>query len=438
MNPAKDKIDKSLKYSFLDATFFGGMMGFTQDYFTPFLLLLGGTVKSVGVLSSLPNLVAALIQLESADLTEKVKSRKKIVQTFVLFQALMLLPMAWFALKGGAPPISFIILVTLFTSLGAFAIPAFGSMMSDLVSDKKRGEFFGKRNLILGLVMVSASLCAGLILNVMQKINIFHGFAIVFILACFSRIISWFFLSRMYEPPLEHKKEHYFNIFMFLARVKHSNFAKFVLYVSSFTFCVYLASPFFAVLMLREWHFSYLLYTGLTVTSTVTVYLLMGRWGQHADKVGNLQVMRITAPIIGSLPLFWVFSPHPLCLFFAQIVSGFAWAGFNLCASNFIYDAVTPQKRTRCIAYFNVFNGLALCAGGLTGGFLIEKLPPFLGHKILTLFLISAALRIIVGFIFPTKLKEVRSVENITNNQLFFSMIGIKPVLDVERKTVEY
>src|SRR5262245_18139215 len=97
MNPPKDRIARSLKFSLLDGVCLGGMMGFTQDYFTPFLLLLGGTAKSVGVLSALPNFVAALVQLNSAEFTEKIKSRRKVLKVFILIHALMLLPMAWLA-----------------------------------------------------------------------------------------------------------------------------------------------------------------------------------------------------------------------------------------------------------------------------------------------------------------------------------------------------
>jgi len=37
-----DKVEKSLKFSFKDGLFASGMAGFTQDYLTPFLLVLGG------------------------------------------------------------------------------------------------------------------------------------------------------------------------------------------------------------------------------------------------------------------------------------------------------------------------------------------------------------------------------------------------------------
>ena len=438
MESNNDKVNKGLKSSFLDGVFASGMTGFTQEYFTPFLLLLGGTVRHVGALFAFPNLFASLIQLKSADLTEKMMSRKKIINIFVFLQALMLVPMAIIALFTKAKPGVFIAVVILFTSFGALAVPAWGSLMSDLVAKDKRGQYFGWRNRTLGFVTVASALTAGFILHQMKKINIFYGFVIIFSFAFIFRVISWYFLGRMHEPPLEYKKESYFTLINFLSRIRESNFAKFVLFTSMMNFSVNLASPFFAVLMLRDLHFSYLLYTLITITATLTIYLMISHWGKHADKTGNIKVIKFTSPLIGVIPLLWIVNRHPIFLFLAQIVSGFAWAGFNLCASNFIYDAVTPEKRIRCISYFNVLNGLALCFGALLGGFLLQKLPPIFGHKILTLFLLSSILRLLVGFFMPMKLKEVRPVEKISSSQLFFSVIGIRPLLGIERKTIRY
>jgi MFS family permease len=421
-----EKVKRSLKASFFDGVFASGMTGFTQEYFTPFLLLIGGTAGHVGILNALQNLAASLTQLKSADLTAYLRSRKKMFNFFVFLQAFMLLPMALAALFCFASPFVFIGLVVFFAGFGALALPAWGSLMSDLVPVDKRGVYFGWRNKITGLVTVLVTLLAGLILNEAGKVNRYVAFAILFGFAFIFRLASWYFLTRMHEPALKHDKEDQFTIFMFLARLKESNFAKFVLFVALMNFSVNLASPFFPVLMLRDLHFSYMLYAGITVTATLTVCLMIARWGRLADRIGNLKVINATAPIIGMIPLLWILNRHPAFLFFAQVFSGFAWAGFNLCASNFIYDAVTPEKRTRCIAYFNLFNGLALCLGSLLGGLLLQRLPPLLGFNILMLFLISSLLRTGIGLMGPLFLKEVRDVEHISNIDMFRSVVSVR------------
>ena len=54
-----DKITKSLRFSLLDGFCAAFMVGFTRDYLVPFLLLLGGPSRHVGIMSSLPNFLVA-------------------------------------------------------------------------------------------------------------------------------------------------------------------------------------------------------------------------------------------------------------------------------------------------------------------------------------------------------------------------------------------
>lgn len=428
-----DKIKKTLKFSYWDGVFACAMTGLTQDYFAPFLLFLGGTIRQVGTLNALPNLFAALVQLISPDITDHFKSRKKMITTFVFFQAMILSLIVVMILMMKGDPVLLIVLVILFSSMAALAAPAWGSLMADLVSDDKRGDYFGWRNRHLGVITVSASLIAGLILQKFKDINPLFGFLIIFGFAGLCRIVSWIFLNLMHEPVLICKEEDHFTVRDFLLRFKESNYAQFVIFVALLNFSVYIAAPFFAVFMLKDLHFNYLLYSVINIVATGTILMTMHRWGRHADRIGNIKVIQFTAPLTGLIPLMWIINHNPVFLVFAQIFSGLVWSGFNLCSTNFIYDAVTPAKRTRCIAYFNLFNGLALCCGALVGGFIVRYLPNLFGYKILSLFLISGILRAIVGFWGPQHLVEVREIQKINNRELFFSMAGIKSICMIKK-----
>lgn len=425
---------KSLKTSFIDGIFSSGMFGFTQDYFTPFLLLLGATGTHIGFLNAIPNLCASLAQLKSADAVQARQSRKQVITFYVFLQALTLIPMAFMAGLKILRPWMFIALVTLFLVCGAFSTPAWGSLMSDLVPEEKRGAYFGWRMKVIGFVTVVYAFIAGIILQAAHKKDPFLGFVIVFGLAFVFRMISRYYLGRLYEQPLEFRQQDQFTFIQFLRRIRQSNFARFSLFVATMSFSVNLAAPFFAMFMLRELGFNYILYSALTLSATLTLNLMFGRWGRLADHTGNLKVIKLTAPLLGTVPLLWLINRNPFFLFFAQVYSGFLWAGFNLCSSNFIYDAVTPEKRTRCIAYFNVLNGVALCVGSLLGGFLIPHLPALFGYQVLALFLISSLLRILAGLLLPGFISEVRPVTKYRKYQLFASIIGIRPLLGGERK----
>jgi MFS family permease len=400
------------------------------------LLLIGAGAFHIGFLNSISNLAAALVQLASAELTQFFGSRKRFIGLSVLLQSLVIAAMVAFVFSGKAHIGLFIGLVILFVAFGNISNPAWVSFLSDLVDVEQRGAYFGWRGQYLGFLTVAVMAFAGFFVDGMGRLDSRLGFGLIFAAALICRVLSYFMLGKMYEPPLAYKREDQFSFFMFFGRIKESNFVKFVLFVALMNFSVNLAAPFFAVLMIRDLSFSYGLYTAIIITAPLTVYLTIQRWGRHADRTGNLKIIKLCARLITLLPLLWVVNRHPAYLLAVEVFSGFLWAGFNLCTVNYIFDAVSPEKRTRCLAYFSVVNGLGLALGALCGGALVNDLPPLFGYQILSLFLVSTFCRFLVSCFFIRLVKEVRKAEPARSIDIFFSMIGMRPILGVDRRRV--
>ena len=400
------------------------MIGLSQDYITPYALALKASVKQIGLLSSLPNLCASLVQLKSADIAERLSSRKRLILISVFLQAFTIFPIILipYFLKNNQPGM-LIFLAMFFIGLGAVSLGPWASLMSDHIPSDKRGRYFGWRNRVLGLVAVVSSVFAGIVLH-LYKYNVLLGFWIILTLAMAARFISWYFLTKMYEPKFRHSHDSRFSFLEFLKRAKESNFVRYVFFVSALNFCVNIAAPFFTVFMLRDLKFNYLIYTLVIVPVPLTTLLLIEKWGRLADRVGNARILKFTAFFIASLPLPWIVYRHPVFLIFVQILGGFAWSGFNLCATNFIFDSVSSPKRTRCHSYFNVINGMGISAGAILGGYLATHLPKLFGYQLLSLFLISSSLRFLTVLLFAPRIKEVRlHTEAITVSGILKSVI---------------
>jgi len=105
-----------------------------------------------------------------------------------------------------------------------------------------------------------------------------------------------------------------------------------------------------------------------------------------------------------------------------------AWAGFNLSSSNFIFDAVKPENRIRCIAYYKFFEGIAIFAGALLGGFLISHIPAWIVISSITLvFLVSGILRLIASLALLPTLHEARLIELGIGHSFFKRHLTIRP-----------
>lgn len=90
---------------------------------------------------------------------------------------------------------------------------------------------------------------------------------------------------------------------------------------------------------------------------------------------------------------------------------GVAWAGFNLAAGNFIYDSVTPQRRSLCVAYQGVINGIAVFIGATFGGLIATHVNVGI-NILLFVFFVSAVLRFLFSVFMLPGIKEVRKMKN--------------------------
>ncbi|HWP56540.1 MAG TPA: MFS transporter [Candidatus Acidoferrales bacterium] len=437
MASANRRIDvrASLKASFKDGVFAAVMAGITEYYAVPFALFLEATPQQVGWVSAFPALIGSLAQLFAVRLIDWTGGRLRLLTRAVFAQATLLLALSVLACVRFAYRVeTFIALLVLATLCGAIAGPAWGSLMSDYIPTRKRGQYFGWRNQRVGLVNVASVICGGLLLYWSRQISTALGFLLLFVLAALARFISGSYIARMSEPPMKRDPAADFTFWMFVARFKESNFVKFVAFIATLTFATYLAGPFFAVFMLRDLQLSYLTYTGLQVASAGSALAALPLWGRHADLVGNVRVLRLAAFLVTLNPLFWLVSQNVVYLALVQAFAGFAWAGVTLSATNFIYDAVMPQKRARCIGYFNVINGTALFLGAALGGFLATRVPLVFEFPLQTLFLLSASLRLFFYLLLFQRFCEVRPSRAVSLQELFFSVVGIRPLIGAERE----
>lgn len=426
-------IYKSLRASLFDGIFSSCMAGFSAEFIVPYALALRASLAQIGLLTALPNLLSSLAQLFSPELAERAVSKKKIVARCTFLQASMGIPIVTvpYLCVGFEVP-ALIVFVTLFTMVNAVAQPIWQSWMSDHLPASKRGRYFGWRNRVNGTVTILCLFAAGIILQIHTHAGRpLDGFVVIFSIATISRFLSWYSVTRMAEPRRYRSiQSSKFTFREFLVRLPKSNFAQFTLSAALFTFAVKLSSPFFSVFLLRDLKFNYVVYTVLITTVSIVTILTIGRWGAVADRTGNLKALRVAAFFVASLPFLCIVNRSPYFLFFAQMLSGFAWAGYNLCVLNFIYDVAMPSKRTRCLAYFGAINGVAFFLGALTGGFLATRLPPLLGYRLLSLFLLGGICRFLVALFLFSRIKEVRPVDTMPGRDIIYQVVGFKPVDD--------
>ena len=422
--PRQEKVKKSLWYSIMDGTFYSTMLGFGESFFSAFAIFLKATNLQIGVLGTLPDTIGSLTQLWSNTLLKWFNSRKKLICTMALLEALMYIPIALVFFMGTFKVIHLILFICIYHIFDLIINPAWNSWMGDLVDTQERGDYFGKRNRITGIATFLSLLLGGFILQrfVGDVKTQYTGFVVLFALAFLSRIASFIYLTRKYEPQYTFMPEEEVSLLEFVKKAWFRNYGILIIFLCAMNFVVFLASPFFAAYMLYDLKLSYWSFTILMAAAVISKFIFMPVWGRLCDKYGTKKVLRLTSFLIplGCLP--WIFSTNFFYLIIVEAVSGFVWAGFEISSFNMLFDSIIPQKRATYIAYFNVLNGVGIFLAALIGTLIITFNNIF-WSSYLFVFLISGILRLAVAFYFTPKLKEVRQVERISYHQLLFRVL---------------
>lgn len=423
--------EKTMKVSIKEGAVSTVMSSFGDAYITPYALSLNANNAQIGFLSSLTGLLGPLAQIKGSRLMEKFP-RKKIVIIGTALQAFMWIPiliLAFLFQKGmylEYLPIALIVFYSIYAVFGSIGSPAWFSMLGDIVPQKIRGKYFGKRNRVAGIVGLVATLGAAFLLDLFKtKGIVLLGFSLLFFGAFIFRLIAAYLFTKHYDPKLNLHEGYYFSFWDFIKEAPKNNFGKFTLYVALMYFGMQISGPFFAVYMLKDLNFNYLTYTLVNLSTTVFSLLTMGIWGKFSDKFGNRRILSICGFIIPLIPIFWIFSPSPIFLMFVpQLIGGVGWAGFNLAVSNFIYDIVTPARRAICVAYFNLMVGIGIFFGGIVGGLMTHFITIKSINILLFIFIISGIVRFLVSLIFIPMIKEVKEVHEFKHPFILLKHFG--------------
>lgn len=424
-----DQVKRTLRMSTGEGMAFGAFLGFGDHFIMAFAVAAGTESLYLGLLASIPGVLASLAQLFDTRLVRLLKSRKSVILVFTFAQALMFVPLIILAVGDvGHRGWWLVASATLYSIFGALVSPAWGSLMAEVVPDSMRGKYFSMRGRFSTLATVVTFLLAGVFLNALAQKQLW-AFAMLFGAAIVARLLSWFFLTRLYEMPRSEAERLHSRAGQFVRDLPSTNLGKYLIFLFAMSFAVNIASPYFPVFELRDLKMSYFTFVGLETVSSLATLLALTHWGQAADRAGNRRMLMIASWSISFVPLLWLISQNTGYLGVAQVFSGLAWAGFNLCSVNYLFDATTHENRTRYLAYFNAGNGLAAGGGALLGAFLSTRLPGVGGYQILTLFLISGVMRLLVSFTLLPTVKEVRRVADMPAVELFHILMGGRPVM---------
>jgi len=441
------KINQALKNSIKDGAAASVTDGLTGVYTTPYALALGAGNTEIGFLSSIPKLFTMIFQPFVGNYIES-KSRKNITRNLALLYRIVWIPILLIPFIFLKEKIFLlIILLTISQVAASISSTAWTCWMGDIVPEKIRGRYFGKRNMIISSVSFFTTLIGGWILGLTNNIT---GFSIIFFLAVLSGMVSIYYLGKIpdviYKKPSHKGHKISLHSYDFIKNFRrYRNFSTFTIHMALLGFAVNVASPFFVVYMLQNMNIGYEWFAVITAIEILIAILSQRYWGKLSDRIGDRIVMTVCNILIIFYPFFWLFAKNQYHLMLIGAFSGFAWSGFDLSSFNYLLDVTPPQKRPIYISNYKMIHGISLFSGPLIGGFLAQAFSNvtflwFSGLQIL--FLLSFILRGVFSSYTLPRMKEARikAREVLPIRHIFLKVVAIYPARGIihELQHIDY
>lgn len=374
--PGPVPVDRSLRLSLVDAFLYALMVGIGETYLPAFALSVGLGEAAAGILTSLPLICGALLQLLTPKALQRIGSHKIWVVLAVAGQSLAFLPLIYFSWSEANPNFwILLIILTLYWGAGFSATPAWTYWMGHLVPEDISQRYFSNRawvsqlGILLGLVTGGVALHQDIHLPGFPSV-----FAGLFFLAFLCRLGSSVSLSRkIFRPewvlpePQSLGVRASWRIF-WEDPVKRNFFLILFPYMGS----VYLSAPFvtpYFLAQLKMDYGQYMLAIAALLCGKMTSLWFLSR--ARTPRRG-LQWLILGVSTVSPLPALWALSGNYFYVLALQFVSGMAWSGIEVGLSLIFFKDLSPKEKVPVLTVYNLLNASAIILGTLIGGTILK------------------------------------------------------------------
>ncbi len=371
--PSRAKLRADLQVSCVEGAAYGGMVGLGETYLPAFALAVGLGELVAGLVGSLPLLAGGIMQMASPVAIRMLGSHKRWVVLCATIQALAFAPLVLAAYLQHVSSVGLLAIATAYWGAGMAAGPAWNTWIGDVVPPSARPRFFALRTRASQLFVFVGFLTGGICLQTATSHNqLMATFVALFVAAAACRCISASLLSLQSEPTPIPAKMRQIRWSELLPHFQRRSGGRLVIYLIVVQAAVQTAGPYFTPFMLAKLQFSYGQLATLISTAYIAKVIALPMWGRVASRIGARRLLWIGGVGITPLSAGWLVSGEVSWLILLQIVSGVAWAAYELAFFLLFFESIPSEERTSLLTLYNLFNGMAWVGGALLGGSILH------------------------------------------------------------------
>lgn len=372
---ADQSIRRDLRSMTRDGVFFSVMVGIGETYFPAFVLAAGLGEVAAGLITTLPLLAGAILQLLAPRGVQWLGSQRRWVAVSAALQAACFIPLALAAGSGGISLALVFFLVSCYWGFGMASGAVWGSWAETIVPKTIRSSYFARRTRFTQAGTLIGFLLGGFSLQYAKNADfLLPAFAGLFAIAAICRFTSSWALSAQSESVPLPSDQKSVSVFELVSRIYNGGSERFLLFLVTMQFAVYFSGPYFNPYMLRHMQLSYSTYVLLIGSCFVAKMIALPAWGLVAQRSGPQKLLWLGG--IGIIPVsgLWMVSNSLPFLFVLQIVGGVAWAAYELAMLLLFFESLKRSERTALMTIYNAANAFSMVIGSICGGLVINAL----------------------------------------------------------------
>ncbi|MEH7305482.1 MFS transporter [Neobacillus drentensis] len=325
-----------------------------SNFFPIFAIsILGASNYQVGLINSLPPLIALLMTIPAAIMLNRIEKQKKTVAMSVLWARVLFLPLVGVLFVNSSfQAWAFLIIVALMNVPGTISNIGWQTLISGMIKEERRGEFFSDRNRLLTIVGMITTLIIGIIMK--NQTNNAVAYQLLFVLAFLFGLLEVFFLMRHKETaqPKADKQEKKSS--MDWTIFKDNGYKWFLVTALCFNFSWQMAWGLFNIYHVKYAHATILWISIFSVANQLAQIFTFPLWKRWAERKSNTLMLVWVAVGMAAAPFMTVLSTNLVYLTIVQTTSGIFVSGTMLLLFNLLLEKSPKEKRTYCITTYNV------------------------------------------------------------------------------------
>ncbi|HEX5106315.1 MAG TPA: MFS transporter [Pirellulaceae bacterium] len=388
-----------MRASIGDAASYSVMVGIGETYFAAFALFLGTGETFAGIIATLPMLVGASLQLATPWALRRLRSYRAWVVLCASLQAAALFAMPTAALFMGTPAAALWVFVAAAAYWAASQAtgPAWNTWIEEIIPRRVRANFFACRARTSQMCTLIGFVAGGIALQLGKAQGwLLAAFAGIFLIGSACRFLSAWFLSTQTEPSCGKYETRSVSLREAIFRTSGDVGVPLVLYLLAVQTAVQISGPYFTPFMLVKQELSYFSYMVLIGIGFLGKVIALPLWGRVAQKAGARRLLWIGGTSIVPVAGLWIFadlfdpwhsqldlhlglgvvsvpiSGKLIYIGVVQLISGLAWAAYELAMLLMFFEAIPRQDRASVLTFYNFGNAAALVVGGLIGAAILQ------------------------------------------------------------------